>query len=344
MKRHLILAGLTLGLAACGAERIAAPRDGTAQLRLANASADAAQLDLRVDGQTLLAGVSNADVSDYADVDAGHRELAITLPGVAQPIILRSVTLEKDKLYTLLFTGSLASPNDFLTSDTASIPNPGKVKIRVFHAAPSAPPMDVYLTEYGADLASAFKLYEPFQPNADTAQFPGYVERDPGSWQVRFTEDNALNVLMDTGPIALTGGQVVTVVLFERSDSAGTGTLLGIRLIDETPYASPQAVYVRLVHAAPGAPPLDAHALAPGQTLNDPHWQFSPFVPGFDSVLFIPAYASSGPVDVTVLFTDHGTSNAVVTAGPISIPKGERRRVTLQNAQGGGLEAVVGTD
>ena len=235
-----------------------------------------------------------------------------------------------------MFSGTLSSPGDYLASDTAVIANPGKTKIRVLHAAPGAPALDVYLTEYGADLATAFKLVDPFAPYADTAQFPGYVERDPGTWQLRFTADNTLNVLLDTGPIALVGGQVVTVVLMQ-SDSGG----LGVRIVDETPYSSPQAVYVHVVHAAPAAPALDMHALAPGETLNGPHWQFTPFFPGSDSTLYIPAYGSAGPVDVQVLFTDHGTQNVLVDTGPISIPKGERRRVTLQPAQGGGLEAVV---
>ena len=71
MKRQLILRRSRRPLAACGSDRIAAPRGGTAHLRLANASVEASQVDLRVDGQTVLSGISMAEVSGYADVVAG---------------------------------------------------------------------------------------------------------------------------------------------------------------------------------------------------------------------------------------------------------------------------------
>lgn len=335
---------LVLGLLAIGAcdRQVADPRPSgeTAKLRLVHGGSENAALNLKVDGQVVVQDLAVTAISNYATVSAGSRNVEVTVSGTGQRLITRAVTLEAGKEYSLLVSGTLANPEERFASDTAYIPLPGKVKIRVLHAAPHAPPLDVYLTAPGADLVTSFKLVEPFAYNlADTAMFPGFAERDPGTWQVRFTDDNTTNVVLDTGPFEAVAGQVITVVL---SDNAAGGIVA--RIIDETPGQVPQAVFIRVNHNAPSVPVVDVHVTDPGADLAQPHLFIAPFTYGADSstVTFLLPTGNGTSKDLEVRFTDHNSLNVLASSGSFNVPVHEGRRVTLQPAQGGGgLEAVV---
>lgn len=113
-------------------------------------------------------------------------------------------------------------------------PDPGLAKIRVVHAARNAPPLDVYLTAPGASLAEASPLVEPFTFSVDTARLSAYVERNPGDWEVRFTDDGTTHVVLSSGTFTAAAGQLITVRL---TDAAGGGLVAGIT--GETPDPAP---------------------------------------------------------------------------------------------------------
>lgn len=329
---------LVLGLAACN-ERIAEPRPPEARIRLVHGAASTEALNLRIDGQVVLSGVAATEISNYAVVSAGDRDVAVTVTGSGQTLVSRSVTLEEDVDYSMLISGTLTNPEDMITSDSAFIPLPGKVKIRVIHAARSAPPLDVYLTTPGEDLSTALKLYEPFEFNvADTSVFPRFAERDPGDWQVRFTADGTTSVVLDTGPFATGGGQIITVVLSHDGNND-----LVVRILDETPGVAPELAFLRVNHAAPGIPAVAVHVTEPGLDLNQPHLFISPFNYGVDSstVTFMLPPNNQNNLDVEIRFTEVGTLNVVASSGAFSVPSNQGRLVTLQPKQGGGVEVVV---
>ena len=336
---HLILLALALALAGCDS-RIAAPRPRPdhARLRLVHGASESSALNLVIDGTPVVQGLASTGISPYVQLKAGNHQLAVTLTGSGQQLMQRSVTLDGGKSYSFLVSGTLASPEGMLASDTAYTPAPGKVKIRVIHAARGAPPLDVYLTPPGADLATATKLIDPFVFGVDTSESPGFVERDPGTWDVRFTDDGTLNVVLDTGPFSTLGGQLITVVL-SNSDSLG----LVAYVIDETPSTGAQTVFVRVVHAAAAAGPVAVHITEPGADLNLPHLFISPLQFGADSstVTFLLPVNGQNSTDLEVRFTEVGNLNLVATTGSFNVPLAQRKRVTLQPAPGGGFEAVV---
>lgn len=339
--RHLGMLGLSIvAMTACD-NKVADPRPAleTAQLRLVHGGAENAALNLKVDGHLVVQNLAALGISDYAKVDAGTHAVEVTVSGTGQKLVSRSVTLEADKDYSLLVSGTLSDPEDRFAADTAYIPLPGKAKIRVLHAAPNAPPLDVYLTAPGADLSSATKLVEPFAYNlADTAMFPGFAERDPGMWQVRFTNDNTTDVVLDTGPFAAGDGQIISVVL---SDNPAGGIVA--QIITETPGQVPQTVFVRVNHNAPAVPVVDVHITDPGADLSQPHLFIAPFNYGADSstVTFLLPTDNGTSKDLEVRFTEHNTLNVLATSGTFTVPLHEGRRVTLQPGPGGGLIADV---
>jgi hypothetical protein len=338
--KNLVGAGLVVAsLAGCDS-KVADPRDETARIRLVHGSSITTALNLKVDGTTVLQGIAATQISNYAEVDAGSHTVSVTLDGSGQTLLTRSVALDKDGDYTLLVSGTLANPEDMIASDTAFNPLPGKVKIRVIHAARNAPPLDVYLTAPGDDLATASKLVEPFEFNvADTTVFPGFAERDPGDWQVRFTADGTTNVLLDTGPFATTAGQIITVILSHDGNND-----LVARIVDETPGIEPDWVAIRVNHAAPAVPAVAVHITTPGLDLSLPHLFIAPFSYGVDSstVTFLQPPNTPTTFDFEVRFTDVADFGTVLaSSGTISAPIGARKLVTLQPKAGGGIEVVV---
>jgi len=339
LRPHLILLAMALALAGCDS-RIAAPRPRPdhARLRLVHGAPESWALNLVVDGTPIVQGLASTGISPYVQLKAGNHQLAVTLTGSGQLLLQRSVTLDGGKDYSFLVSGSMSSPEGMLASDTAYTPVAGKVKIRVLHAARTAPPLDVYLTPPGADLATATKLIEPFEFGVDTTEFPGFVERDPGTWDVRFTEDGTLNVVLDTGPFNTVGGELITVIL-SSSDTSG----LVAYVINETPAAGPQTVFVRVVHNAPAAGPVTVHVTEPGTDLNLPHLFISPFQYGQDSstVTFMLPTDNQNSKDLEVRFTEVGNLNVLASTGSFNVTLNQGKRVTLQPAPAGGFEAVV---
>lgn len=337
--RSLVAALLaTLAVAACD-NKIAEPGE-TALIRLVHGSSTTSALDLKVDGQVVLQGVTATQISNYAEVGAGDRTVSVTLAGSSQVLVSRPVTLEKDGQYTMFVSGTLAEMESMIGPDSAFIPHPTKVKIRVIHAARYAPPLDVYLTAPGDGLATAAKLIDPFEFNvADSSDFPDFVERDPGDWQVRFTEDGTTTVVLDTGPFTTTAGQIITVVLSHDGNND-----LVARIVEVIPGVTPDWVAIRVNHAAPAVPSVAVHITSPGLDLAEPHLFIAPFNYGVDSstVTFLQPPNTPTSFDFEVRFTEvDNFATILATSGTISAPIGGSKLVTLQPKAGGGVEVVV---
>ena len=228
---------LSIAAGGCGSDN--GPGDGIAHLRVIHAMADAPAVDLVVDGRTVAEGVSYTHASAFADVAAGPAAIELRLAGGAGTHALQGGDLEAGERYTLLFgaaaladglaliadtaTGVPTTPPPTSPADTGAIPGESKVKIRVIHNAPTAPPLDLYVTGADGDLAGITPAIEPFRYGVGLApEFPGYMERDPGVHRIRFTADGTTDVLFDTGPVSMAAGQVRSFILFS-SDTAGIG-------------------------------------------------------------------------------------------------------------------------
>jgi hypothetical protein len=216
--------GLVLLLAACSGDPTAttSPPTDTARLRVVNATAGP-PIAVAIDGQVAIDQVAATVPSSYVGVPAGHHTLEIRSAERGTVLGSRAVTFQKDSAYTVVAPpGGGSGP--LVAIDTGVVPAAGKVKLRVVHAAPDAPALDVFLTEDGADLAGAFPYVTPFVYGVGTSdEAPGYVEREPGTYQVRFTHAGTLDVLLDTGPLPADPGQVFSVLLVQQSDTLGGG-------------------------------------------------------------------------------------------------------------------------
>lgn len=215
-----------------------APGD-TAQLRIIHARDGAPAVDVVVNGETLLQDIEFSEASGFAEVTGRSATIDIRPAAGGGTLSTATTALVAGARYTLLFSsagsdselriaadtaaGLPLGPPPTEPSDTAEIPGESKIKIRVIHNAADAPPLDVYLSLDGEPFAGGFPLVEPFTYGVGlNPEFPGYIERDPGVWRVRFTADDTHDIVLDTGPISMSAGQVRSVVLFS-SDSTGLG-------------------------------------------------------------------------------------------------------------------------
>lgn len=127
-----LLAGLALGQ--------------NAGLRVAHLSPDAPEVDVWVNGSRLevLSKLAFKAVSDYQSLPAGEVTVWLVPTGKTEPRVMEArLRLEAGKRYTLAATGLLAQLRGILLEDAAASPAGGQASLRLVHAVPGFPAVDV---------------------------------------------------------------------------------------------------------------------------------------------------------------------------------------------------------
>ncbi len=179
--RYVLLAATVaaLTLQACGSDSTAPGTAGSASLRLASASPDAGALDLLVNGRTVAHAVGHTQASPVANVPAGSATGEVRASGSSVALATLPLTLEAGQSYTVLAAGPVGALNVMVSVDTSGSeggappppvpvdsgtpppPPTNAATFRLVHAAPDAPPLDVYLVPAGAPLDTLPTL-QPF--------------------------------------------------------------------------------------------------------------------------------------------------------------------------------------
>lgn len=120
--------------------------DSMAMLRVAHLSPDAPNVDVAVDGETALSDVAFETVSDYLSLDTGDHDVTVTPTGGSTPVFAQTVTLSSGR-QTAAAVGEVEGDDQAFTvalfAEDASFPAVGNTKLRVVHAVPDAPSVDV---------------------------------------------------------------------------------------------------------------------------------------------------------------------------------------------------------
>jgi len=122
---------------------------GTARVRVAHMSPDAPNVDVAVDGSTVLEDVPFGAVSDYLDVPAGERQVEIRAADDSEATVFDGpVTVEADTDYTVAAVGEVGDDADqpfepLVLEDDNTDPGGDTARLRVVHASPDAGPVDV---------------------------------------------------------------------------------------------------------------------------------------------------------------------------------------------------------
>lgn len=243
----------TTALAACNSD------SGPAELRVLHASPDAPAVNVRAAGTQIIGNLDYAQASATLEVEPGTVPVSVDalLPGNTTATVIgpADIEFEDDTLYAVIATGRVADLEPLVITQPVKRVNAGQTRVRVVHAAPDAPRVDVYVTAPGATLAASspvgtLSFREAFGPAELTA----------GDYRIRVTAAGSTSaVVFDSGTVALAGGSDLVIAAIENVYTGAApiqllvsdGTASALLLDAGTPAA------LRVVHASADAPAVD---------------------------------------------------------------------------------------
>lgn len=152
--RRSVLRRIGAGTVIVGASGMASAQpfadDGSdaARVRVLHASPDAPAVDVFVDGEAVLEGVTFTTLSGYLELPAGSYDVAVAPAGAGadNAVIEASLTLSADTDYTVAAVNRLADITAEVFVDDNDGDN-GQARVRAVHFSPDAPAVDVAQTD-----------------------------------------------------------------------------------------------------------------------------------------------------------------------------------------------------
>ncbi|HET7599176.1 MAG TPA: DUF4397 domain-containing protein [Gemmatimonadales bacterium] len=214
MHPHRLAAALlaALALAGCGSDSTA-PSGDMARVRMVNASPDAGDLDISIDGGSSIRELPYRGYTVYFPVLQGARDFQVFRPGEPDPVVVTSPTFAAGHDYSFIAANRLALIEALVLEDDNSAPAAGSARVRVVHAAPGAPALDIYLTGPGDDLAAA----APIATNIGYRGVAPAVQVPAGDYRVRMTNAGTTTVVIDTGTLTLAADAGRTVMALDNT-------------------------------------------------------------------------------------------------------------------------------
>jgi PHD/YefM family antitoxin component YafN of YafNO toxin-antitoxin module len=200
--------------------------DDESRVRVFHASPDAPNVDVLIDGGLVLEDVPYQTASDFLEIESGHRQVAVTATGTDTAVIDQRVDFAKDTDYLLIASGKLASIKPIIAITDRSSPAQGSAKIRVLHAAPSAPAVDIYVVPTGQGILNATPVLSavPFGVISD------YLVVPQGTYDVRVTVAGTKTVAIESNQLNIGDGLIATVAAL---DASGAGSPFSLAVQDE---------------------------------------------------------------------------------------------------------------
>ena len=217
---RLLVAGVVLAAAGCSGNDGTDPSALHGSLRVIHVAESAAALDVLVDGGVVINGLAAGTVSSAVSVPTGQRTITVRPAGGAASPKLLHLSVGADSEYTTLVIDSSTVLNPIVVTDTGGVPAAGKTKLQVANFASAAGPIDVYRRQ--PDFDGLLDLVFPFAYRT----LSGYVQSDPGDWQVLIATEFRVNgippetpsdTLLIVDPIPLAAGQASTVVIRDKT-------------------------------------------------------------------------------------------------------------------------------
>lgn len=250
-----------LGLAACGSDSNTIEYSN---LQAVHASSDAPLANVWINDKSSLTGVDYGMGSGYMKLREGMNSIQVDvqLPGdeTATVIPKTELDLDSDLNYNVFVVGDAdGSPNPVeplvVTRSADSMADANSLDVQVVHAASGVPAVDLYVTEPGADLASATPLMNlAYKASTDVLNIPA------GEYQVRLAVGDS--VAFDSGTISLAANSNLTIAAISTGDSNSTSPVKllvldgsGSSIIEDM---GSQAE-VRVGHLVDGAPIVDVN-------------------------------------------------------------------------------------
>ena len=296
-RRRILLGvgtGATVGLAGCSGndgEETDAPSDddagndtqmdddtetdddpepsGTANVRVAHMSPNAPNVDVLVDESAVLEDVAFGAVSQYLEVPAGERQVEITAAGDSDTSVFSGpVPVEADTDYTVAAVGEIGDDADeafepLILEDDNSGPESEMARLRLVHASPDAPAVDVTVASSGDALF-------------DGAEFgdASYVDVPAGNYTLEVRGDTESNdgdaeTSVFEGTVSVGANTDYTIVAAGEIGDMADQPFQPLVLEDDNSDPGEDMARIRTVHASPDAPAVDVTLAANGDAVFD---------------------------------------------------------------------------
>ncbi|WP_018231551.1 DUF4397 domain-containing protein [Thioalkalivibrio thiocyanodenitrificans] len=332
MNKPLWIAGAVLAsvwLAGCNSSSSSDRADASPpQLRVLHASPDAPNVNVRVNGSTVLEDVPYKTGSGYLALETAAIEVAVDarLPGGTTATVIGPVQLDvsADAPATVVAFGPVADLGPLVVTASGDPVEPGQARVQVLHAAADAPDVDVYVVEPGTGDPLGLAPLGGFA----AGEILGPVSVPAGEYRILVTPaGSAAPVVFDSGPISLAdGADLLLAAVSNTGPGAAPISLVGLdgtgsfEILDTGTPAS-----LRVVHASPDAPAVDvvvnnqfASPLVAGLAFPGATGYLDP-APGDYNVKVGPTGQVAA---VTVIDADlslaAGQSYTVIAAGPLA--------------------------
>lgn len=199
------------------------------------------------------------------------------------------------------------------SDDNNTGPAASEARVRVVHASPDAPAVDVLVdgSEVLADV--------PYRAAS------GYLDVTAGSRNLKVNAAGTTTSVIDAN-VNLMDSADYTVIA-----SGLVANIAPIVLEDDNSAPAAGNVRVRAIHGAPSAPTVDIYVTAPGADLATQTPALSNVAFG-DAADYIEAPAGSYQIRVTVA----GTKTVAIDSGTLTLASGQVRTAIAVDAPGGG--------
>lgn len=186
-------------------------------------------------------------------------------------------------------------------------------RLRVVHASPDAPAVDVLIDGRQEVTGAAFTQSSP------------YIAVDSGSRALR-VEPVGSNTAVISANVRVAGATDYTVIAANR-----VASIEPLVLTDNNTAPAAGNIKLRLVHGAPGAPNVDIYVTAPGVSI-------ATLTPNFTNVPFRGAspYVEVPAGSYQVRITPTGTKTVAIDSGTLTLAAGAIRTAIARDAVGGG--------
>lgn len=216
MKRKFWMVFTLLAVLVLGGVASAHAQTGPSRIRVFHASPDAPNVDVLVNDELAFENVAFRQVTDYSMVEPGSYNIKVVPTGAAEPVVIDvNVDLATGTFYTIVAADILANITPLVVVDDVTRPNPGQARIRVVHAAPDAPAVDVAVTN-GNVLFSGLEF----------TGISEYLTVEVGTYNLEIRQAGTDVVVLALPGVALDSGSVQTVY--------ATGLLNGAPAFDVT--------------------------------------------------------------------------------------------------------------
>lgn len=273
----LSVAAASLILVGCSSSTDTPAAPPTAAVRLVHASPDAPPVDIYANGSRIVSNAPFKAGTAFLPVTAGTVNLAVKVAGTNTTVLTASANLMANSYTTIMAVNNAASLEPLVIPESWMAPTTGNVKVRVVHAAPAAPTVDVYVTTPGADLTTASPTLTsvPFKGVSDALTIPA------GSYQVRITGAGSKAPVFDSGSVALASGSNLVLAAVAQDRGASPVTLLGLtgQTAMPTLEITDNRALVRVAHASPNAPSVDIAVNGATALTNVPYPVSSEYLP-----------------------------------------------------------------